>query len=112
MFKAVFYNDIAKGYTMKQHMFRVDDAMQHGLVSAVILSHIRYHVEENKKQGKNYHDGRYWYFNSIESLIKILPYLGRGQAIRALKQLESDGVIVVGNYNKKKYDYTKWYSIA
>lgn len=36
-----------------------------GLNEALVLQQINYWIEINKKSGKNYHDEKYWTYNSI-----------------------------------------------
>ena len=38
-----------------------------GLNEALVLQQINYWIEINKKSGKNYHDEKYWTYNSIRA---------------------------------------------
>ena len=42
-------------------------ARELGLIEALVLQQINYRIEINKKSEKNYHDGKYWTYNSIRA---------------------------------------------
>lgn len=97
---------------MTVHVFDVDDAIKYGMEKAVILQNMRFWLEKNKANGKNLHDGYYWTYNSVEAFYELFPYFkSQGVIQRLLKSMEKDGLLLVGNYNKKSYDRTKWYSM-
>lgn len=87
-------------------------AKEIGLNEALVLQQINYWLEINKKQGKNFFDGRYWTYNSIRSWHENdFDYLSIDTVKRTFAKLEKSGFLVVGNYNKDPRDKTKWYSI-
>ena len=51
-------------------------------------------------------------YNTAKDMSNVLPYFTQSKVQRLLKQLEDDGVLIVGNYNKVKYDRTKWYTLS
>ena len=91
----------------------VKDAIEHGTDKAIVLANIKFWLENSKKKDikRSKHDGYYWVYNTAKELSEVLPYFTPSKVQRLLKQLESDGVILVGNYNKVKYDRTRWYSL-
>lgn len=95
-----------------EHHFKVEDAKEYGIECAILLYNIRYWIEKNKANGKHFHDGRYWTYNSGVAFAKLFPYLTSSQILRHLRSLESIGVLISGNYNNLAYDKTKWYAIA
>ena len=96
------------------HHFDVEDAMKYGVEKAVVLSNIRFWLNNNKNKDLSAvkHDGYYWMYNTAKDLSNVLPYFTQSKVQRLLKQLEDDGVLIVGNYNKVKYDRTKWYTLS
>ncbi|WP_201539108.1 hypothetical protein [Psychrobacter sp. 1044] len=97
---------------MTMHIFNVDDAVEHGVEKAVILQNMRFWLDKNKANGTNLHDGYYWTYNSAEAFFKLFPYLKSAKIIqRLLKSMVAEGLLLAGNYNKKGYDRTKWYSM-
>ena len=97
----------------KSHVFSVDDAIKYGVEKAVILQNLRFWLEKVKANDKDdhKHDGYYWTYNSARAFSELFPYFGERKVQRLLTQLENDGVIMSGNYNKIAYDRTKWYSM-
>lgn len=95
---------------VKVHSFYLEDAEKYGAEKATLLYNVKFWLDHNKTNGKNYHDGAYWTYNSAESFKKQFPYLTAQKIARLLRELEKDGAIIVGNYNKAGYDRTKWYS--
>lgn len=97
---------------MTVHVFDVDDAVKYGVEKAVILQNMRFWLDKNKANGTNLHDGYYWTYNSAEAFYKLLPYFKSAKVIqRLLKSMVAEGLLLAGNYNKKGYDRTKWYSM-
>lgn len=82
-----------------------------GYNESVVLSQIHYWVQLNKSQGKNYYDGRYWTYNSFEGWHKHFFWWSISTIKRIFSELEKNGYLVVGCYNKNGVDRTKWYSI-
>ncbi|CAH1193306.1 Replication initialization protein [Psychrobacter phage D'Alembert] len=96
------------------HHFDIEDAMKYGVEKAVVLSNIRFWLNNNKNKDLSSvkHDGHYWMYNTAKDMSNVLPYFTQSKIQRLLKQLEDDGVLIVGNYNKVKYDRTKWYTLS
>ena len=87
-------------------------ARELGLNEALVLQQINYWIEINKKSGNNYHDGKYWTYNSIRVWQeKDFDYLSVDTVKRTFSKLEKAGYLLVGNYNKDPRDKTKWYTI-
>lgn len=94
------------------HAFDPMDAINYGILEAVLLSNIRWWVAKNEANGRHNHDGRYWTYNSAKAFTKMFPYASQQQIQRALKRLDDAGVLIVGNYNSNPYDHTKWFSVV
>lgn len=87
-------------------------AQKIGLNEAIVIQQLHYWIMQNKRQNKNFYDGRYWTFNSFSKWQSETFYFWSIDTIkRTFKKLENEGVLITGNYNKKGYDRTKWYSI-
>lgn len=96
----------------QQHFFSVRAAKEVGVNAAIILQNLYFWVAKNEANDTNFHDGRYWTYNSVAAFAKLFPYLSRGQINGAIKKLEEQGYIVSGNYNENKYVRTKWYALT
>ncbi|HCL5312099.1 TPA: replication protein RepO [Salmonella enterica] len=78
-----------------------------GLNEAVIVQQMHYWM----KDSRHFYDGRRWIYNSVANWQKQFPFWSEATIKRALGSLESQGVIVSGNYNRDSRDRSKWYSI-
>jgi len=96
---------------MTCHAFNIEDAKQYGVDSAIILHNIRFWLDHNKANGSHINDGYVWTYNSARAFSELFPYWSSNKIQKLLKKLESDGVIITGNYNKAGYDKTKWYTL-
>ena len=97
---------------MALHMFDPQVAKEYGVNAAIIFQNLAYWIEHNRANETNFHDGRYWTYNSVRAFAELFPYLTDKQIRGALKKLEDGGMILVGNYNKSAYDRTRWYAFA
>jgi len=63
-------------------------------------------------QSSNYEDGRYWTYQSLRDMQeKAFAYMGLATINRAVQSLEEQKLIIVGNYNKRKGDNTRWFAL-
>ena len=89
---------------------RMDLAVKYGADVAIFVHNLVYWVEKNAANGKNFHDGRYWTYNTMEAFVRLYPLWSRDQIKRIIKRCEELGLILTGDYNKDRRDRTKWYS--
>lgn len=95
-----------------QHHFDIEIAEVYGLNEAIILNNIRFWVLHNEANGTNFHDGRFWTYNSMKAFEALFPYMKPRGIRSALDNLEREGLILTGNYNQSTYDRTKWYALS
>ncbi|WP_297963928.1 hypothetical protein [uncultured Campylobacter sp.] len=93
-----------------RHAFNTDLAEKYGIEKALIIDYFAYWVVENMRNERNFHEGRYWVFNSASALSEKFHYISRRTMNQKLQELEADGILISGNFNKNKFDRTKWYS--
>ena len=93
------------------HFFRRCFAEKYGVDEAIMLNHLMYWIAINSKNNTNQYDGRCWTFNSAEKFKAYVSYWSTSQIRRILQSLVKQDVIIEGNYNKHKYDRTKWYAL-
>ncbi len=93
---------------MKSHIFDIEDAVLYGVDEAIFLNNLKFWLTKNKANMKNVHDGYVWTFNSANSYSELFPYWSMKKVQRLILSLEKRGVVISGNYNKLKYDRTKW----
>jgi hypothetical protein len=51
-------------------------------------------------------------YQSAQDMHKHYPYWSRQKISRLLRDMEYEGLIKSGNFNKVQYDQTKWYTIT
>ncbi|QNK89067.1 hypothetical protein H7992_04905 [Sporosarcina sp. resist] len=82
-----------------------------GLNEAIVLQQINYWVEINQKANKNFHDDFYWVYGSLDYWETQFIFWSRNTIKRTITSLEKKKLVIVGNYNRLKFDRTKWYRI-
>lgn len=78
-----------------------------GLNESIVLQQIHYWQEKSN----NNHDDRTWIYNSYPDWQKQFPFWSLTTIKRTIRSLENQKLLFVSNYNKAKFDKTKWYSI-
>lgn len=94
------------------HSFNIDVATEYGIGEAIFLENMVFWIRKNAANNVNFNDGKFWTYNSQEALARLFPYWTRRQVQRIISNLESQELIIKGNYNKLKYDRTTWYSLT
>lgn len=82
-----------------------------GTDSAILFSNIDYWVDINRANKRNFHDGKYWTYNSIKAFMEQFTWLSESQIKTCLKKLEDNNYLLSGNHNESRYDRTKWYTV-
>lgn len=93
-------------------MFDEDHASRYGLKEAIVLHKIIFYVLLNEKDGRNFHLGKHWTFNSREGWRNVFKCFSYDQIWRSLKTLENKGALVSNSFNRRAYDKTRWYSLS
>lgn len=94
------------------YQFDTDIAALYGVDESIMIANLQFWIRKNEANGKHYHDGRFWTYNSIDAFTKLFPFWTARQIRRVLKSLEDKGVIVTGNFNTSAYDRTTWYAFG
>ena len=77
-----------------------------------MLQQLHYWNEINKRDNRNFHDDRYWSYNTYGQWKEDeFGFWSESQIKRIFQSLEKRGLIYVGNYNYEKIDINKWYSV-
>ncbi|HDP6032118.1 TPA: DnaD domain protein, partial [Staphylococcus aureus] len=74
---------------------------------AIVLQQIHYWLNNSKHK----YDGKTWIFNSYPEWQKQFPFWSLITIKRTIYSLEKQNLLLIGNYNKAKFDKTKWYTI-
>jgi len=78
-----------------------------GLNQAIILQQMHYWLGKSEK----IRDGYKWTYHSYADWEAQFPFWNLSTIRRAIKGLETQGILVTANYNRMKADQTKWYRI-
>jgi hypothetical protein len=114
--KQFFFFMKKQGYdSLSSHSFRKIDAINYGICPAILLQHIRYTVQYNAEIGRNIrkHNGidYSWTFDSAREFAIAFPYMTEQSIGRYLRKLEKEKELIVDEFNTKRYDRTKWYTV-
>ena len=93
------------------HGFNVEEAHKYGVEKAILLQHIRFWCVQNKGKDTHEHEGLVYMYQSAQDMQKHYPYWSRQKISRLLRDMEAEGIIKSGKFNKFAYDQTKWYTI-
>ena len=82
-----------------------------GIGAATLFFHLRFWAQINRKEGKNFHEGHYWTFQSIAKIQSLMPYFSIREIRTALQKLVDSGVLLKGKFHENKLNTTTWYAI-
>ena len=94
------------------HRFSVEAATKYGVACALLLEHIRHWVTENRANGVNRHNGKYWMYKSIKGFSMSYPYFTENQIRRAIEKLRNEGLIITGHFSNGECTRTLWYTLS
>lgn len=82
-------------------------AKEIGLNEAIMLQQMHYWLLKSA----NEFTGVKWFYKTLEEWQTEFPFWSVMTIRRTLGSLEKQKIIKIGNFNKKKFDKTKWYTI-
>ncbi len=95
-----------------KHTFDVDIADKYGIEVSIMFEMFCFWISKNEANHQNYHDGKYWTFNSRRGLNALFPYLNDSKIKRTLQKMVDLDLIVKGNYNENPYNQTTWFALG
>lgn len=104
-------NNLSREGKHRIYSFTAEWALAFGVNGAILLSNLYFWVKRNRENDVNFHDNRYWTYNTLEAFAEQFPFWSKDQIKRIMKDLRDKGVVLVGSYNANKYDRTLWYSV-
>ena len=76
---------------------------------AIVLQQLHYWLSRTNNVQS---DGHKWVYNSIADWLKQFPWINSRNTLSGyFNDLEKRGLVITGNFNKVKFDKTKWYRI-
>ena len=97
---------------MTEYHFNADLAQRHGVNGAIFLHAMAFWVAKNQANGRHFHEGRTWTYNTLDALTKLFPFWTRRQVERIVAKLKEEGALLTGNFSQDKTDRTVWYALA
>jgi len=95
-----------------EYSFNIDHAKSYGVEEAIMLKNFIFWIKTNKANRKHSHDEKWWTYNSAKDYVDIFPFWNEGKIQRIIHSLINQKVIKTGNYNKTKYDRTRWFCLV
>lgn len=97
---------------MNEYQFKPEIAILYGVNEAIFLHSLSFWLAKNRSNRINFHDGRYWSYDTYKAIAERFPFWTVRQVERIISNCKEQGAILVGNYNEDKTDRTKWYTLA
>lgn len=79
---------------------------------AIFLQQIHYWCKIFERQGtlRHYHAGRWWVWNTIDGWHEQFAFWSPRTIERIISRCTAEQIILIGNYNRRAYDRTRWYT--
>ncbi len=95
-----------------EHHFNVSIAQKYSVNIATFLHNIAFWTQHNIANKKNFHEGLFWTYNTYEAFTILFPYWTYKQIRLIVSNCVDEGLLIEGNFNKSRYDKTKWYALT
>lgn len=93
--------------------FRTEIArLAKGVDEAVFVHRVWFLVMNNEANGRNFHDGKYWTYDSVRALAKIFYFWTPRQLQRIVRNCVEKGLIETGNFAENACDRSTWYTVT
>jgi len=92
------------------YQFSIELAVERGIEEAIIFQNIYFWCKKNEANGKNFHEGKYWTYNSASAFCKLFPFWNQDKIRRLLNKMSEDGILYRSRFNQLPTDRTYWYS--
>ena len=97
---------------MVEYHFRAELAAEYGVDGAIFLHCMAFWTAKNRANGRHFHEGRYWTYNTMKALTELFPFWSRRQIERIVAGLKEAGALLTGNFSEDKTDRTLWYALG
>lgn len=114
-----------KSYPSEHHSFDIEIASSYGIECAILIHHFAHWIKINAKLKRNFHEGRYWTYQTLDEITAHFPYWTRSQVQNYIEMLctgrsrfstkespKFNPILLKGNFNATPYDRTIWYSFS
>lgn len=87
-------------------------AAEYGLPEAIMLNDISYWEKQNRLNGRNFHEGKHWTYNTFKAFVGLYPYFSERTLKRAIQHLIDADLILVGNFDNDRFKHTNYYTLS
>ncbi len=94
------------------HSFSVEHAELYGIECAIIIHHFQFWIEQNKRLGKNFYEGKTWVYQTQKEIAAVYPYWSEDVVYKLLKKMVVKGILIKKNFNRSQFDRTQWYAFS
>jgi hypothetical protein len=98
-------------FNLGQMSYYVEDATKYGTQAATLLYNIRHWVKVKARYRKDYHEGKIWVYYSIKEMSGLFQQFTIKQVEKGIDKLIKNNALLVGNFNKLKFDRTRWFAL-
>lgn len=79
---------------------------------ANLAAWLRTNIDKEKYEQRNIREGQCWSYNSIKDFKNYFDFWSIKNIRTIIKHCEQQGLIIISNFNKHKYDKTSWYTLT
>lgn len=97
---------------MVEYHFRAELAAEYGVDGAIFLHCMAFWTAKNRANGRHFHEGRYWTYNTMKAFTELFPFWSRRQIERIVAGLKEAKALLTGNFSEDKTDRTLWYALG
>lgn len=94
------------------HAFDSRVAEEYGIKEAILLSNFEWWIKKNELDERNFYEGYYWTYCTLDALAGLYPYMSKKTIQRTIDHLVKEGLLIKGNFNAVRYDHTTWYALT
>ena len=96
----------------RSHSFSVDVAGAYSVDVALMLQHLCFWYEKVVSDDVNKFKGEHWVRMKLTQMNHQFPYWGVSKIRHLIDKMEAENLIKKGEFNTKKNDRTKWYTLS
>lgn len=96
---------------MRDYSFNLKIAILYGVDEAIFIHSLEYWISKNRANGRHFHDGRWWSYNSVKALEALFPFWSKRQLERIINSCKNKCLVHVGDYNTDRRMRTCWYAL-
>lgn len=95
-----------------EHHFPPLIAEKYGVNAAIFLRDIYHWCETNKNNEENFHEGRWWTYQTITGLCRRHTYWTKNQMEHVIRTCKEKGALLSGHFSENQFDRTCWYALT